>query len=230
MQVITTSWGACEAQDGGSTASAAEANLFEQAAAQGQTIVAAAGDSGSSDCYRRGGNPQPQQAVDDPTSQPYITGVGGTAMTSLGSPATPSTVAVPPTQSVWNSDNGASGGGISSSWAMPAYQYYASPLLGVVKSYTSKKPCGTPTGYCREVPDVSADADPNTGLVIHWSGWGGWSSVGGTSIASPMWAALVALADAWPSCGTRPIGFLNPSLYWIAGHGPEPIRIGLSMT
>jgi hypothetical protein len=104
---------------------------------------------------------------------------------------------------------------------MPAYQADASPALGVVKSYSSRKPCGAPTGFCREVPDVSADADPNTGLVIYWSGWGGWSSVGGTSIAAPMWGALVTLANAWPSCGTRPVGFLNPSLYWVASMGPS---------
>ena len=138
-------------------------------------------------------------------------------MTTLGSLS--STPAVAPNQSVWNSDNGASGGGISSNWAMPAYQADASPTLGVVKGYSSRKPCGEPYGFCREVPDVSADADPDTGLVIYWSGWNGWSSIGGTSIAAPMWAALVALADAWPSCGTEPVGFLNPTLYWIAGMG-----------
>jgi len=218
-KVITTSWGTCEAQDGGSATVAAEANLFEQAAAQGETVVAASGDSGSSDCTDASDNPIPSLAVDDPGSQPYVTSVGGTSMTTLGSlSANP---VVSPEQTVWNSDNGASGGGISSNWAMPAYQANASPALGVVKSYSSRKPCGEPYGFCREVPDVSADADPDTGLVIYWAGWNGWSSVGGTSIAAPMWAALVALADSWPSCGTEPVGFLNPTLYWIAGMGPN---------
>jgi subtilase family serine protease len=220
-EVITTSWGACEAQDGGSATVAAEANLFEQAAAQGQTVVAASGDSGSSDCTDASDNPIAPPAVDDPGSQPYVTSVGGTSMTNLGSPAGPTTPAVAPKQSVWNSDNGASGGGISSNWAMPAYQADAAPALGVVKAYSSPKPCGAPAGFCREVPDVSADADPDTGLVIYWDSWGGWSSVGGTSIAAPMWAALVVLADAWPACATRPVGFLNPTLYWIAGMGPS---------
>ena len=219
-KVITTSWGACEAQDGGSSVVAAEANLFEEAAAQGQTVVAASGDSGSSDCTDASDNPIDKPAVDDPGSQPYVTSVGGTSMQTLGSPATPTTAAIAPTQSVWNSDNGASGGGISANWAMPAYQADAAPALGVVKAYSTRKPCGAPAGFCREVPDVSADADPNTGLVIYWSGWNGWSSVGGTSIAAPMWAALVTLADAWPSCSSQPVGFLNPTLYWIAGMGP----------
>ena len=216
-KVLTTSWGACESQAGGSAVVAAEANLFEEAAAQGQTVIAAAGDQGSSDCTDAADNPIPSPAVDDPGSQPYVTSVGGTSMPSLGSPASATAPAVAPTQVVWNSDNGAGGGGISSDWAMPAYQLYAPANLAVVKSYSSGKPCGVPTGFCREVPDVSADADPNTGLVIHWSGWGGWSTIGGTSIAAPMWAALVALVDASPACKGIPVGFLNPTLYFIAG-------------
>jgi len=116
----------------------------------------------------------------------------------------------------------AGGGGISSVWAMPGYQLHSQPSLRVIKSYSSKKPCSAPSGFCREDPDVSANADPNTGLMINWSGSGGngWGPLGGTSIASPLWAALVALADALPACGGRPIGFLNPSLYWIAGMSP----------
>ncbi len=100
---------------------------------------------------------------------------------------------------------------------MPAYQSDASPALGVIKSYSSPEPCSAPTGYCREVPDVSADANPNTGLVIDWGGWGGWTPVGGTSLAAPLWAALVALTDAWPACSAHTVGFLNPALYSIAG-------------
>lgn len=216
-KVITTSWGACEAQAGGRAVVAAEANLFEEAAAQGQSVIAAAGDQGSSDCTDASDNPIPSPAVDDPGSQPYVTSVGGTSLTTLGSPASATAPAVAPAQAVWNSDNGAGGGGISSDWAMPAYQLYAPAALAVVKSYSSGKPCGIPTGYCREDPDVSADADPNTGLVIHWSGWGGWSTIGGTSISAPMWAAFVALVDASPACKGIPVGFLNPTLYYIAG-------------
>jgi subtilase family serine protease len=206
--VISTSWGNCEAQDGGREVVSVEANLFEEAAAQGQTVVAASGDNGSTDCMGSNGSPMPAAAVDDPGSQPYVTSVGGTSLTALGPP---------PTETVWNDGAGASGGGISSNWAMPAYQSDASPALQVIKSYSSPQPCGAPTGYCREVPDVSADADPDTGLVVYWGGWGGWARVGGTSIAAPLWAALVALADAWPTCSAHTVGFLNPSLYSIAG-------------
>ncbi len=209
-QVITTSWGNCEPQDGGPEVAAIEANLFEEAAAQGQSVVAASGDDGSTDCGAPTGNQSPVSTVDDPGSQPYVTSVGGTALTALGPP---------PTESVWNNADGASGGGISSNWAMPAYQSDAPASLGVIKPYSSPGPCGAPTGYCREVPDVSADADPNTGLVIDWGSSGGWTSVGGTSLAAPLWAALVALTDAWPTCNAHPVGFLNPALYSIAGSG-----------
>ena len=221
-KVISSSWGTCEVQAGGSALLAAEANLFEEAAAQGQTVVAASGDDGSSDCTDPSGYPLANTAVDDPASQPYVTGVGGSALESLGAPGAVATAAVPPKETVWNSDGAAGGGGISSVWAMPGYQLHSQPALRVVKPYSSRIPCGEPAGFCREVPDVSANADPNTGLMINWSGAGGdgWGALGGTSIASPLWAALVALADALPACGGRPIGFLNPSLYWIAGLGP----------
>ena len=208
-KIISTSWGICEAQLGGRAVASVEANMFEQAAAQGQTVVAAAGDDGSTDCTNRGGEPLGTLAVDDPGSQPYVTSVGGTSLSPLGPP---------PSETVWNGGaGGAGGGGISSMWAMPAYQADAAPRLRIVKSYSSPKPCGAPAGYCREVPDVSADADPQTGYLVYWNG--SWTVLGGTSGSAPLWAALVALTDAWPGCTAHPVGFLNPSLYLIAGAG-----------
>ncbi len=211
-KVVTTSWGICEAQDGGPAVAAAEANLFEEAAAQGQTVVAAAGDNGSFECTDASNNVINEMAVEDPASQPYVTGVGGTSLASLGPP---------PSETAWNtgSGGGAGAGGISSSWAMPAYQSNAAVKLHVITRYSSAKPCGAPAGDCREVPDVSADANPNTGYVIYDYGMGGWIAIGGTSAAAPLWAALVALTDAWPACSAGPVGFINPSLYAIAGGG-----------
>ena len=205
--MISTSWGICEAQDGGRAVASVEANLFEQAAAQGETVVAAAGDDGSTDCTDKNGSPIDTPAVDDPGSQPYVTSVGGTSITAAGPP---------PVETVWNGgDSGSGGGGISSNWAMPAYQSEAAASLHVVKPYSSPKPCGAPVGDCREVPDVSADADPQSGYIAYWNG--SWVGLGGTSGAAPLWAALVALADAWPACSAHLVGFLNPSLYLIAG-------------
>ena len=196
-QVISTSWGLCEAYSDGSELTA-ENTLFQQAAVQGQTIAAAAGDSGSEDCG------DGTLAVDDPASQPYVTGVGGTTMTN-----------VTPTERVWNNAGNGTGGGVSSKWRMPPWQT-TSGAVGVLSSHTTGTTCGAPAGsYCRQVPDVSADADPNTGYTIYWSG--SWGSIGGTSAAAPLWASLTALANASSGCsGKGPLGFLNPKLYTIA--------------
>lgn len=204
-KVITTSWGECEAQEGSADADAEEI-LFEEAATQGQTILAAAGDDGSEDC----GGRDTDLAVDDPGSDPYVTSVGGTSLTSLGPP---------PTETVWNDSCQGSpcggGGGISSLWTMPSYQSQALSALGVVGAASSGAPCGAPAGsYCREVPDVAADADPATGYLVYYDG--SWQGIGGTSGSTPLWAALIALANASSACASTPVGFLNPSLYIVA--------------
>jgi subtilase family serine protease len=212
-QVVTASWGQCEPLSGRGQA-AAENTLFQEAAAQGQTILSAAGDDGSEDCYPASLTLQ----VDDPSSQPYVTGVGGTSLTAIGPR---------PGERVWNDGPrvGAGGGGISSFWTMPGYQSGAASFLHVTGSNSAPGPCGASSGYCREVPDVSADADPATGYMIYWNGSGdagvgepvGWQAVGGTSGAAPTWAALIALTNASASCAGRPVGFINPGLYFAAG-------------
>lgn len=212
-QVISTSWGLCE-PDSSSSDLTAEHDLFQQAAAQGQTIVAAAGDSGSEDCYGDGSTPRNTGlAVDDPASQPYVTGVGGTTLQRS-----------PRTETVWNEfarQEGAGGGGISSQWTLPSYQSTAA--------------AGT-SG--RNVPDVSADADPETGYAVYYtcpSGsspltcTSGWQTIGGTSAAAPLWGAITALADAsgLGNCSaSSPLGFLNPSLYQVAGTAFTDITSG----
>ena len=183
VNVISTSWGLCEAQLG-SAAAQAENTLFEEAAAQGQTVLAASGDSGANDCANG------SRAVDDPASEPYVTAVGGTSARS--SPDT-----------VWDNTLGAGGGGASTLWAHPAWQTSATAQTAVS--------CGTSGYSCRELPDISADADPTSGYVIDYKG--AWRTVGGTSAAAPTVASLAALADAEPSCAGHPVGFLNPALY-----------------
>ena len=176
---------------------AVESTLFAEAAAQGQTVVAASGDSGSTDCYPTSPADTTAVTVDDPADQPDVTGVGGTSLLSAGSP---------PTETVWNDYYGSGGGGVSSDFAQPSWQYGpgvdASPALAQCAALGRTS--------CREVPDVSASADPAHGYAIYWSGRGGWTVVGGTSGASPLWAALVALIDQELS---TPAGFLNPVLY-----------------
>jgi subtilase family serine protease len=225
--VVSDSWGQCESEEGRADA-AAENVLLEEAAVQGQTILASAGDSGAQDCDiggNKGGNTS--LTVDDPASQPFVTGVGGTSLTAIGPP---------PTETAWNSAGqadavlggaGAGGGGISALWPMPSYQSGAPASLDVSGAQSSGAPCRAVVGLCREVPDVSANADPNYGYLIYFNGSGartsapsGWQGTGGTSAAAPLWAAVIALADANPACGGIPVGFANPTLYALAAAAP----------
>ena len=120
-QVITSSWGVCEqlAQVGEPGAQEAENLLFEQAASQGQTVLAAAGDTGNDECNegRSVAPPTGQNLLSalDPGTQPYVLSVGGTTIDDATQP---------PSEHVWDDGAqwGAGGGGISESWTMPSWQ------------------------------------------------------------------------------------------------------------
>jgi len=203
-QVVSTSWGECETNANASFV-AAENGIFQQMAAQGQSVFAASGDSGSADCDNPLGSSS-ALAVDDPASQPFVTGVGGTNLQTATGP-----------ESTWNQNTlggrlSAGGGGISATWPMPSWQ----TALGVI-SGSSGTPCGATSGDCREVPDVSASAEPNTGYRIFYGG--NWNTYGGTSASAPTWAALIALADASSACAGHRLGFLNPALYQLRAAG-----------
>jgi subtilase family serine protease len=212
--IITTSWGICEAQTDG--AAQAEQTIFQEMAAQGQTVVAAAGDDGSSDCEDATG-PSSALAVDDPASQPYVTGVGGLTVSNID----------PLSESVWNDDCtqtncGAAGGGESSLWSRPSWQ--VAPGID------------TATDTMRMVPDLSVMGDPATGFIQYYTGAGtgfchhscsgGWGAIGGTSIGAPLVSALIAVAaQACNAPGGR-LGFVNPSLYSMASTGYVDVTTG----
>jgi subtilase family serine protease len=204
VDVISSSWGMCE-QDVGSSYAESENALFEEAATLGETVLAASGDTGVQNCTDQNGNPTGGRSVDDPASQPYVTGVGGTSLSSIS----------PLSETVWNDGydpqtgtwNGAGGGGVSTFWSMPSYQ------SGLVPGQSSIS-CGSAGSACREVPDVSADADQDTGYDVYWNG--SWGAIGGTSAATPTWASLIALADGSSGCSASPVGFANPGLYGAA--------------
>ena len=222
-KVISLSYGGCE--EAGNPTTASEATLLQEAAVQGQSFFASSGDQGSV-CDNNTTTP----SVNDPASDPYATAVGGTALYGGGTAAAGNLAAYTPggslVQSVWNdglvpplNQPAGGGGGISSLFAMPGYQATAAAGLGVTAN-GSAVPCATQP-LCREVPDVSADADPNTGYITYindpTSGAQGWGPIGGTSAAAPLWAAYTALSDDLPSCAGKTLGFLNPSLYQVAG-------------
>ena len=216
--IVSTSWGECEAalQTAAPGAQQLENTIFEEAAAQGQTVISAAGDTGSDDCS---GTPfgsstavRPYLSVDDPASQPYVLGVGGTSLLDTANP---------PSQTVWNHGNdwGGGGGGVSSTWPIPSWQS-GSGVPGVA------------TSGGREVPDVSASADEWRGVTVYSAAFGssgggaasGWSTIGGTSSAAPIWAAVLAdVAASGGTCASLPVtaggpdlGFVPPELYALA--------------
>jgi len=197
--VVTTSWGDCEVDPANNPST--EQVIFQQMAAQGQTVLSASGDNGSSDCH---GITTNSPAVDDPSSQPYVTSVGGLTVNNIS----------PLNQTVWNSNGGGGGGGVSQVWSRPAWQ----KTTGATASQTM-----------RMVPDLSVMADPNTGFIQYFTGSNsgvvvchrncssGWSSIGGTSIGSPLMSALVAVAAQ--ACGVSRLGFINPTLYQMSAAG-----------
>lgn len=226
--VVSTSWGLCETALNEYAPGTLEVEdyLFEEAAAQGQTVFAAAGDDGSDDCSYDSATPvAPDLSVDDPASQPFVVGAGGTSLLRASEP---------PVETVWNDgvDGGAGGGGLSNTWPSPAWQAY-SGVKGVANTYSKNAAydfCGAarPAGglpACREVPDVTLDADEYRGPSVYMASEGDWTTFGGTSSAAPMWAAITAEISASDSCAglgeadasrQRDLGFVSPLLYEVA--------------
>ena len=184
--VISISWGAAE---NAWTAQAMQAmdQAFADAALLGVSILAASGDDGSDDRVGDG-----HAHADFPASSPHVTGCGGTRIVlSAGTISQERT---------WNdgAGGGATGGGVSDVFGLPAFQ-------AVAKVPTSVNP-GHHAG--RGVPDVAGNACPASGYVVRVDGQN--LLIGGTSAVAPLYAGLIALLNQ--KLGT-PIGFVNPLLY-----------------
>jgi kumamolisin len=245
--VISSSWSVCE-NDVTAAMAQAENLVFEQMALQGQSMFGAAGDTGAFECLRSDGTTIVNSL--DPPSQPWVTSVGGTSFDY-----NPNVIADPRyprgLETVWNVDNlcnssansegtgypgldwcsatGAGGGGSSQFWGRPFYQFGP----GITNPYTeygngttncALARSGTP---CREVPDISANADEWTGYAEYCTGSAatpystcatfsggepapGWFQIGGTSLSSPLVSAV--FADRVGYTGRR-IGNANPLIY-----------------
>lgn len=191
--VISISWGGPE-PTWTAQATTAFDEALQEAAAAGIPVCVAAGDEGATDGVSDG-----QKHVDFPASSPHALACGGTRLVFSGSTVT---------ETVWNDlpGGGATGGGFSAVFPAPSWQ------LPSLKSSGQKN---------RGVPDVSGNADPQTGYKILVDG--SWGAIGGTSAVAPLWAGLIALCNQ--ATGRRPAG-LAQKLYGAAPQGFRDITQG----
>ncbi len=212
-QVVSISYGGCEL-DNDSTVTATENWTFIEAALQGQTVLNSSGDSGANSCLGDGTAHANSKVVSDPASQQFVTAVGGTSLHGDAGSVTRASWSTPASGSGSNAiPASGSGGGTSELTAMSSATNYQTGFTGPGFNAAACKPAA---GYtCRQVPDVSALADPDTGYPVYVGGQ--WLPIGGTSGASPTWAALIAQTDANSTCAANgPAGFINPALYQAA--------------
>ncbi|MGH9918363.1 MAG: S53 family peptidase [Nitrososphaerales archaeon] len=184
--IISISWGSAESEWTSQGVQALD-QAFQDAAALGVTVCAASGDAGSSDGVTDG-----LAHVDYPASSQYVLGCGGTRLNEASGKIT--------SQVVWDDlpSGGATGGGVSDVFALPSWQAGA----GV-------PPSANPGGRVgRGVPDVSGDADPQTGYTVVVDGQQ--ITVGGTSAVAPLWTGLLILINQGIG---KPVGYINPLLY-----------------
>jgi subtilase family serine protease len=226
--IVSNSWGEPASY---STISDVFNSIFQLGALQGIGFYFSSGDSG----YEAPGEDpiSPQRQVDFPTSSPYVTSVGGTSLaigssdnyqweTSWGTILDPLVHLkngtkkwqfTPPGKYPAGYD-GSGGGGVSTAYAQPSYQ------AGVVPTTLAEKlPNGTTApNPMRVVPDVSALADPSTGILVGETTLQpdgktyafSLSRIGGTSVACPVFAGIEA--DAQQAAGAN-LGFANPTIY-----------------
>jgi subtilase family serine protease len=213
----------------------AEESIFKQGAIEGIGFYFSTGDCGyevpGTPCQARYGDAgSTHRQTDMPTSDPWVTAVGGTSLAVDANnnykfeadwnvqydklAADGKSWSAPPPGTYPSTYSAGGGGGTTSQFTQPGYQQ------GVVPDSLSKNlPDGTTAAQpMRVIPDISAVADSGTGIRYPaWSqradGTFGYaeSRVGGTSLSCPIIAGLQALAQQ--AQGHQPIGFANPSIY-----------------
>jgi uncharacterized membrane protein len=208
--ILTLSYGSCEAAMGSSELSFYN-SLWQQAAAQGMSVMVSSGDSGAAGCYGGSSSSGSGKGINGLCSSPYATCVGGTQFAEGSNPGQywlpgnnavygSATGYIPET--VWNESgsNGGSGlwaggGGASIAFSKPSWQ--AGP--------------GVPADGHRDVPDVSLTASGHDGYLIVYGG--GLYAEGGTSASAPSFAGLMALVDQKTNARQ---GLANAVLYPLA--------------
>jgi kumamolisin len=199
--IISESLGSCE-PDTPAGARNLYAAIQDRSLALGMSHFVASGDSGAFQC-----GVDQDAASSFPATLPSVTAVGGTTVFE-------SKEGLYFKEYAWGSplDETGGGGGASQFYPAPDYQ------KNVGQSFAHG---------LRQVPDVSANGDPMTGFHIIFGGKEG--QAGGTSAATPLWAATVALINQdLKKKGLREVGFANPALYWMGDNlaklNPKPFH------
>ena len=203
------SWGACDLYESDGLRQV-ESAVYQKAAASGISLLNSTGDSGAYRCMDADWGAPPTDrnlGVELPSSYPLgVTAVGGTRLSVRQDGTYYEEIA-------WSEPlvTQGGGGGVSHYYPQPDWQ------KGPNVSSNQYNP-----NHRRMVPDVSADADPTTGMTLYMGG--GLQQGGGTSQAAPLWAGLTALVNEYlKKKGLKPVGFMNPALYDIAaGKPPYP--------
>jgi kumamolisin len=197
VQVVSTSWGSEEDSFSQDEIQAIHQDI-ELLAVEGITLTAAAGDCGAFD----GGN-YGQLSVDYPATDPYTLAVGGTllATDTQGKRLSEPAWSDPGADRSQCNNNWGTGGGLSAIFDKPPWQ----KGTGVQNSYSDGK---------RELPDVSAIS-----LNVPLYFFGTWYSSGGTSLASPVWAADIALLDQALLKQQKPLVGAPSTFYLVANQG-----------
>ncbi|GCE20175.1 S53 family peptidase [Dictyobacter kobayashii] len=195
-KIINSGWGDCEAAFGKGILNGLN-NILKQSEAQGHAVFVASGDSGAYGCGDNNLN------VYAPANNSYAIGVGGTSLhTGINGIYSSEAAWSDPTPIPGTNVHGSgSGGGISTYFNRPIYQ--TGPYLSSTH---------------RLVPDVSANANPATGDLIYCSitsaGCSGWLIMGGTHIASSLWASVTADINQYLADRNKPtLGNVNADLY-----------------
>ncbi len=198
--VLSISWGGPEESWTASARAAMEGALTDAALA-GVSVTVAAGDHGSSDGVGDG-----LAHVDYPAASPYVLACGGTRLTARGTQVLAETV--------WNDlpGGGATGGGVSAVFPVPAWQ-----------SAAGVDPVSANPGHGggRGVPDVAGNADPDTGYQVRVDGTD--LVLGGTSAVAPLVGSLLLIAAA--TAGHR-LGLVNPTAYAAGGQDFRDVTVG----
>jgi pseudomonalisin len=190
-QAGSASFGGCEFESELDGSLTADDELFEEAAAQGQTVFASAGDNGGfCSVLPVNGVPAGAPDVEYPAASPWVVGVGGTTLLT-NSDGTYNT------ELAWV----AGGGGVSLFENQPSWQA-GDGLVGTLAGLAGR----------RTVPDVAMTADPNTGANVYVDGTP--ETVGGTSLASPL---ALGVWDRLESAHANGLGFAAPALYAAGG-------------